>query len=178
MDAADIERLKGMPWRIYRSGRHAYARAVIRRQGGRGGWPYVMMHRYLLDLEFGDPQCVDHIDGNGLNNSRSNLRICSRGDNARNRGPTTGRVGYKGVHLQQGSYVSRLGNPRQMLGTFVSAVEGAVAYNTAAERLYGEFANLNRIVDEAGVIALVREREHLQGRIEQINKLLLEWPWA
>lgn len=176
VDETDLARLAGIPWRIYRAGRHTYARASMRREGGRGGWPYVMLHRYLFDLEPGDRRCVDHIDGNGLNNCRSNLRVCSLRENARNRGLTSGRAGYKGVHLQSGAHVARIGDPRISLGSFASAVEAALAYNAAATKLYGEFANLNRIENSDRLRELLRERDALRLRIEAINSDLRAWP--
>src|SRR5260370_16933622 len=63
----------------------------------------VQMHRQILGLTFGDRQEGDHRDGDGLNNQRYNLRICSRLQNGRNLRVQT-RVKYskfKGVSLKQ-----------------------------------------------------------------------------
>jgi hypothetical protein len=44
------------------------------------------MHRQILGLSPSNGRCVDHIDGNGLNNQRSNLRVVARSENLHNRG--------------------------------------------------------------------------------------------
>lgn len=173
VDVSDAEKLRPFNWRICGQGRHQYARAVMRIGNA---WPHVLMHRYLLDLEIGDRRCVDHIDGNGLNNCRSNLRVCGRGENARNRRPTIGRRGYKGVHLQGGAFISRIGDLRKNLGSYVSAVEAAIAYNEAAMAMFGEFANLNQVANEPDVRKLIQGRARLQSQIDEINRELREWP--
>jgi hypothetical protein len=88
---------------------------------------------------------VDHQDHNGLNNQRSNLRLATSGENARN---ARTRVGsktsqYKGVsrHKSRGwvAYIVMEGR-RRHLGYFGSEVEAAYAYDAAARELHGKFA--------------------------------------
>jgi hypothetical protein len=89
VDAEDYERVSRYKWCLSRTGKQLYAQ---RRTGGKT----IRMHQFIMKPPKG--MVVDHIDGNGLNNRRSNLRICTRPENTRNRrrNPNTAS-GYKGV---------------------------------------------------------------------------------
>lgn len=66
------------------------------------------VHRIILEILNGHiptDMCVDHIDGNGLNNKIENLRICTLSENQRNRRKTkTNKTGIDGVHLHRGGF--------------------------------------------------------------------------
>lgn len=81
VDADDFEWLIRWTWRLHAQGYAFRGRKV----GGRGG-QYVtfLMHRVIMDLPHGCDYEVDHINGCKLDNRRSNLRVCSRGENAQN----------------------------------------------------------------------------------------------
>ena len=107
----------------------------------------MFLHRLLLGVKKGE--FVDHIDGNGLNNKRNNLRICSQRQNNSNIKPR-GALKIKGVRsvkLKNGgtSYhasISHNGKPLH-LGVFSNATDAAIAYDKAAREAYREFAWLN-----------------------------------
>lgn len=92
---------------------------------------------------------LDHRDGDKLNNAIANLRLASRGQNARNR-PGRAKSGYKGVTLSRGCsnrwaatiQFNRLKIP---LGNFSSPEEAHAAYVEAAQRLHGDYAHLGVI---------------------------------
>lgn len=86
----------------------------------------------------------DHINGDGLDNRRENLRIATPLQNTWNRKPTKGRSAFKGVHWDKevGTWravITEHGKPRT-LGRFAREEDAAMAYTKAAERLHGEFA--------------------------------------
>lgn len=110
------------------------------------------MHRLLLDTPQGF--CTDHIDGNKLNNTRANLRICTTTQNAHNTNPyRKRRVGaqsaYKGVgwHTKSGKWRAFIVVDKKHihLGCFDSERDAAIAYNKAAILHFGEFAKPNEI---------------------------------
>lgn len=93
---------------------------------------------------------IDHADGDGLNNRRSNLRPCTRGQNNSNRKIlSNSKSGYKGIYFMpvrtQKPWMAKISvcGKRIYLGVFASAEEAARAYDVAAKEKFGEFANLN-----------------------------------
>jgi hypothetical protein len=93
---------------------------------------------------------VDHINHNGLDNRRTNLRVCTRVQNQGNRKRNVNNVsGYKGVYLdgRRGHWVAsiREGGRSLKLGRFPTAEDAALAYNEAATTKWGEYALLNEI---------------------------------
>jgi hypothetical protein len=91
---------------------------------------------------------VDHIDGDGLNNQKHNLRAASKSQNAANaqkRSGTTSR--YKGVSKdkRRGDWKAEIscGGTRHWLGYYMREEEAAMAYDRKAVELFGAYARLN-----------------------------------
>lgn len=113
------------------------------------------IHRSIMGFGFGCKKQVDHIDGDGLNNQRVNLRVCTRSQNNRNREKTSRATTskYKGVshHKRNKKWCARIrtGSNLKHLGSFSSEKAAAHAYNEAAIEYFGEFARLNTLDSEA-----------------------------
>jgi len=101
------------------------------------------MHRLIMECP--DGLFVDHIDGDGFNNHRSNLRICTHQENMRNRHSTCGASRFKGVTRHGSGWRARInvGGKKVAIGTFRSECEAAKAYDASAIEKYGEFARTN-----------------------------------
>lgn len=87
---------------------------------------------------------IDHKDRDYLNNCRVNLRVATTSQNGANRVANSGKM-YKGVHLQHGKFVARIGvkGVRIHLGCFDDPITAAKAYDEAAKKHFGEFAATN-----------------------------------
>ena len=115
----------------------------------------VSMHRIVLARKLKmkyslDGLKTDHIDGNSLNNCRSNLRLATYAENNRNtRVRRDNTSGYKGVSwaADRGKWVAVIcvDKCQRWLGAFDDPAEAAIAYNEAALRYHGEFARLNEV---------------------------------
>lgn len=106
----------------------------------------VLMHRFILSP--GPGQCVDHINGDGLDNRRDNLRLADTLGNSRNtRKRKAGKSAYKGVTKSKNRWTARIqvDGSSVFLGSFLTEAEAALAYNEAAAGAFGEFACLNSL---------------------------------
>lgn len=127
------------PWSAYRSGRNVYGRRTVHLGEGRGTSVY--MHQVVLEC-----QRVDHINGDGLDNRRVNLRPATHADNMRNAQRRVDNTsGYKGVSWNKHSWVAGIhfNRRRIYLGSFADPAEAARAYDAAALEYFGPFARLN-----------------------------------
>lgn len=101
--------------------------------------------RYMHQLLTGNP-LTDHINHDGLDNRRENLRMATRRENLRNQRPIrAGTSQYKGVGRTGGRWRARIKiDGREInLGRFATEIEAACAYDNAAKSAFGVFACLN-----------------------------------
>ena len=136
VDAADYEQLSKYKWYAKRHGPTIYATCI--KQG-----KVVYMHRMIMRARKG--VLVDHIDGNGLNNRRCNLRLCTHQQNQANRGPCGGSSRFVGVHHHGDQWQAgiRCRGEYFYLGLHDDEVEAAKARDRKAYELHGEYAYLN-----------------------------------
>jgi hypothetical protein len=115
-----------------------------------GRWKTIGMHRVILSRILGrEPEHreeCDHINGNGLDNRRSNLRLATKAENRRNkRRYSNNRSGFKGVcrHGRKWRADLQVNGKHHFLGLFTSSMAAAKAYDHAAIELHGSFARTN-----------------------------------
>jgi hypothetical protein len=145
VDDADAAIAAGRSWQAQRGKAGTFYAAAVLVENGKQRKVY--LHRLIMQA--GPGQRVDHIDGNGLNNRRDNLRICSNAENMRNMrvSPLRGSSIYKGVswnarRKKWRAYIVHDGRQRN-IGYFTNESDAARAYDAAAVKTFGSFANLN-----------------------------------
>lgn len=151
VDDADFDWLNQWKWYAHQHRNTWYASRYFRYVGG--GKTTIKMHREILGLKIGARGLSDHRDGNGLNNQRSNLRICTAAENSQNRKPKKNTSSkFKGVswHKGEGKWVVCIQHQKKMmsLGYFKDETKAARAYDKKAKELFGEFAWLNFPLEE------------------------------
>lgn len=136
VDATDYEQVKKYRWYAAPHGRNVYAATNA---NGRT----VYMHRMLMKPRKG--YVVDHIDGNGLNNRRCNLRVCTPAQNLANKAPRGGSSQFVGVYRYKDKWAANVTRQGKCyyLGIFEDEVAAAKARDRKARELHGEYAYLN-----------------------------------
>lgn len=141
VDEDDYEALNQFKWHRNSNGYVGRSVRVI------GGQLCVLLHRQITNAKHG--QYVDHISHDILDNRKCNLRLCTNGENMRNRKSLqiNNTSGYQGVSWSErdrvwSAYVY-VDNMKQNCGDFDNPEEAAVARDAAAIRLHGEFVSLN-----------------------------------
>lgn len=139
VDNEDYRYINSFKWCSRKQGRTFYARRQVKTERGKRA---MEMHRFIMNP--GPGLEIDHIDGNGLNNSRSNLRIVTHAQNAMNRTISKNNTsGFKGVswHRVAKKWRSSIGfmGKSIIIGMFDSRIDAANAYKQAEIKYFGEF---------------------------------------
>lgn len=141
VDDEDFSYLNQFNWTVTKYG-------VVTTRGINGS--HIQIHRLIMKAPIHLE--VDHIDGNRLNNQKSNLRLCNSSQNKCNRGARKdSKSGYKGVswHKQRNKWTVRIMNLEtkkyESHGLFNDVKEAAKVYNKVARNYHQGFAFINKI---------------------------------
>lgn len=130
-------------------------------QKGKNYTKNVPMHRMIMNVT--DPKIqVDHIDGNGLNNQRSNLRLATNQQNSFGSRKSFNKLyssKYKGVSFDKSrekwAAKIQINRKYKYLGRYETELEAAQAYNVAAVRHFGEYAKINDLSDNELILSFI-----------------------
>lgn len=154
VDDADYEPLSGFSWHVSAS---RSGKAYVVRNNKKGlHRTTVRMHRQILGITDSAVH-IDHRNGDGLDNQRSNLRIANNSENGANRRVVLSRHGFKGIHYipytqnkgrrwtRRKPWKATLTRDYKVIhiGYFETAIEAATAYDLAAVQYFGAFAATN-----------------------------------
>lgn len=119
-----------------------YARRTVTDGSGRGS---ASMHRTIMCPP--DNLDVDHINGDGMDNRRENLRVCTTKQNCANTKLPLPKSGYRGVYYDadRRRWLAQvtINGRSKVVGRFKSPSQAAISRDLAAYELYGDFAVLN-----------------------------------
>ena len=140
VDDEDYDHLNQFKWYLHKNRHVEYA--------ARGNNVKIQMHRSIMGLVLGDGKIVDHINGDGLDNRRENLRIVSPSINKYNcRMKSTNTSGFRGVawHKRDQRWRANICVKGKQIhcGQFLDKILAAKAYDKAALKFYGNDAVLN-----------------------------------
>jgi hypothetical protein len=149
VDDEDFDRVSGYRWQRQSHAHTSYAKAPVY-LGGKGSrddksgykGTCVSLHRIVMNAQKG--QLIDHVNGNGLDCRKENLRFANASQNAWNRKRhVTNTSGFIGVrfHKHAGRWQARIND--QSLGLFDTPEQAALARDAAAVKHYGEYAYTN-----------------------------------
>jgi hypothetical protein len=145
IDAEDAV-LASFKWRVRILETRMYA---VRNAGPRHQVKHFALHRLVVERMLGrsltGADVIDHIDGDGLNNRRANLRLCTTSQNGANRGKQSNNTsGFKGVSWHKASNRWRatinVNGKHKHIGNFETPEAAYKAYCEAAAYYFGEFA--------------------------------------
>jgi hypothetical protein len=162
VDDEDFEWLS--QWKWHWSKGYARCCQYTGRRNGKETFTRLFMHRLLMNAPKGT--AVDHIDGDGLNNQKANLRLATISENNMNMKQTKNKTGLKGVWFcaKTNRYQAKICKDEVVtnLGSYVTKEEAGIAYDNAALRMFGEYASPNYTNEE---------REKLLAKIGEPRKL-------
>lgn len=145
IDEEDFEKVKGRSWhvRMIRGKPYAGTGSYLGKIDGKYVTRTIHLHRIIIG-NFDSNIQIDHINGNGLDNRKANLRIATSSQNRRNlsRLKSNNTSGFRGVTKHGNGWRARIsaGNGKKItLGTFKNCIDAARAFDKAALELYGEF---------------------------------------
>lgn len=149
VDDEDYEYINKWKWHARKDKRNFYAARGVVVDRKKHRVKLFFIHNEIMKPK--DGMLVDHVDHDGLNNKRNNLRICTDIENRMNRRKCPTVKGkkcsskYKGVCLKGKKWFSYIGGKKKYkcIGLFDNEIDAAKAYDEFAKIMYGRFANLN-----------------------------------
>lgn len=149
VDNDDYKKFAIIRWQVAFSNDDIKHPRVKRTDYSNGIQKNIYLHREIIGAKEGE--YVDHINGDGLDNRKCNLRICTLSQNSQNKNQSLNNTsGYKGVtwDKNKGKWKSQIAanNKKICIGHFKNKIDAAKAYDEKAKELHGDFAKTNEML--------------------------------
>jgi len=151
IDDEDFEEIRRCKWHLFNAHNGCcYALTNIKSEKTKGGRTTISMQRMILKPM--KKEQIDHLNHGGLDNQKTNLRICNNSQNQMNKRKSKNQTSsqYKGVgwHVWRKKWQAFIGQDscQICIGYFDNEELAALAYNKKAVELFGDFAYLNMVV--------------------------------
>lgn len=156
VDDEDFDRIRRHVWSLskIKKNLYAYCKIVIQNGPEKGKATQAYMHRLIMGLRPRDKREVDHINGNGLDNRKENLRVCTTHQNQCNqqRLYKSNKSGYRGVCWDKscGRWKAQYSKNKKakQIGYYDTPEEAARAFDAVAKAEYGEFCGKLNFPDD------------------------------
>lgn len=161
VDPEDFDIINKYKWQALVSRGEVRARRNICKGGKMFG---ILMHRQILNAP--EEKKVDHINGDTLDNRKSNLRLCTQGENQMNsQGKRASRTGFKCVYqCPNGKYYVKIGKERKCIygGTHSTLEEALANYNALVKEHHGAFAVLHTLTQQSKETASLQSNKEIE----------------
>lgn len=166
----DFEVISQFRWHAVRCGNHWYARRSVKSSGR---VTVIQMHRQLMQVGSEEKRFVDHINGNGLDNRRENLRLVTHSENNCNRHKIKSSTGFIGVYPQANGYVVRIrcNEKNYYVGFYENLMEAAFYANQKLDEIRKGFGPRNTIDYQALLATLNTRREAIDKQINIVTNV-------
>jgi len=122
-----------------------YAHRRRKKSDGPGSKSLISMHRVIMGVQNQSTNIVvDHMNGDGLDNRRENMRLCKPGENSKNIQSVWGKSGVRGIsQTKSGKWRARIRCDLKLIevGTFDTERDASIAYGFASRVFHGEFGS-------------------------------------
>jgi hypothetical protein len=147
VDDEDFHELNKFKWRLSKGRYTFYAQRHV---NNNGIITSVLLHRQIMNKHLQKRLVIDHINHNGLDNRKCNLRTVSYAQNSQNKTSKLNATSkYLGVYFDKKKLKYRVqimvNKKTRYIGLYVNENDAAQAYNKEALKHFGEYANLNKI---------------------------------
>ena len=137
VDNEDFGLVSQYKWHAEKQGKVWYAFRSMRHNGKR---VRQALHRFIMKVQYGDKRLVDHINHNGLDNRRNNLRVCTKQQNAFNMHKLNKGVCFASKKRKWVAYIHKNG-AFNFLGYFDCKNKAIQKRHQVEKQFFGEFAN-------------------------------------
>ncbi len=175
VDEDDYERVNKLSWFAVRDETRWYARS---HEDKSMKYKVLPLHRFILNAPKGT--YVDHINGDGLDNRKKNLRLCTNAQNCANRGAScNAEIPFKGVFMSPaGNYrvTYTLNRKKTVIGTFRNPELAGKIFDVITKPIWGEFARPNFDLTPSEESELLEYYDYYKSRVGTLyNKKSKKW---